>query len=80
MLYLFTQQMSYTTRHNFELRWPAFDADPCKQLKPVSKFWKWSLPERRLVFAYHFPFQELHVRPRSGGATLGSQLSGTEAA
>jgi len=32
--------------------------------------------ERRLVFAYHFPFQ-LGMRPRSGGATLGSQLSGT---
>jgi len=36
---LFTQQMSYTTRHkSLNPRWqPAF-ADPCKQLKPVSKF------------------------------------------
>jgi len=78
MLYLFTQQMSYTTRQQiFELRWqPAFDADPLQAAQTPANS-EMVVSERRLVFAYHFPFQGIGMRPRSGGATLGSQLSGT---
>jgi len=46
-----------------------------KQLKPVSKFWNGRF-RTALSVCLSFPLPELGMRPRSGGATLGSQLSG----
>jgi len=72
MLYSFTQQMSYTTRHKslnqmaagLWCRSPAAAQTRQQILEMVAS-------ERRLVFAYHFPFQELAC-VRAVGLHLGA--------
>ena len=46
---------------------PAFDADPVQAVQTRQQILEMVASERRLVFAYHFPFPGLgYVRPRNG--------------
>ena len=47
---------------------PAFDADPVQAAQTRQQILEMVASERRLMFAYHFPFPGLgYVRPRNGG-------------